>query len=71
MDMLKVKSSSIDKIGFDAVNNKMFIKFVNNFTIYTFCNVPHNIYEEFLFSPHNGSYGKHYRKYIFKRYDCY
>ncbi len=71
MNMIKVTSSSITAIGYDESSHKMNIKFINNSTTYTYCNVPSDVFQEFLNNPYKNSHGKHYYKFIFKKYNCY
>jgi hypothetical protein len=65
MDMIPVRSSAIDAIGYDANTKQMSIKFNNNSIAYTFYNVPFQVFNELMAAP---SKGIHYHNYIEGRY---
>jgi len=66
MDMIRVSSSAIRAIGYDAVTRRMKIAFTEGH-IYDFCGVPESIFKGLL---HAGSKGRYYHNYIRDRYQC-
>ena len=66
MDMIRVRSRAIIAIGYDPDTSRMKIAFTKGKT-YTYCRVPHELFEAFLKA---SSKGKFYSKYIKGRYQC-
>lgn len=66
MEMQLVTSSAISAVGYDQINHRMKICFKAGRT-YDFCNVPRQIYEDFLSASSKGTY---YHKNIRGRYQC-
>ncbi len=67
MDMIRVLSRAIDYVGYDPVERKMKIKFKHGHTIYTFCEVPKEIFDGLLNAP---SKGRYYDCHIRDKYRC-
>lgn len=65
VNMIPVRSSAIDAIGYDADSKQMAIKFNNNPIAYTFYNVPFQVFNELMAAPSKGAY---YHRYIEGRY---
>lgn len=53
MEIIKVQSSVISKIGFDGKN--IFVKFVEN-GWYKYANLPKSVFEKFLVAPSKGTF---------------
>lgn len=66
MEMIRVSSSAISAVGYDHDTQQMRIKFVQGST-YTFCRVPHHIFEGLLSA---GSKGTYYDRHIRDKYHC-
>ena len=62
-----VNSTAIRKVGFDSPSNTMFIDFEDSEPVYTFCNVPESVFNEFVSARSVGGY---YHQYIKDKYDC-
>lgn len=67
MEMIPVKSSAISNIGYDSDTKQMKITFKQGNT-YDYCNVPQNIFDEFL---NASSIGVYYSAHIKDNYNCY
>lgn len=66
MEMIRVSSSAIRAIGYDATTRRMKITFTEGHT-YDFCSVPKNVFEGLR---HAGSKGRYYNDHIRDRYQC-
>ena len=66
MEMMRVSSSAISAVGYDAQNRRMKIAFVQGHT-YDFCGVPHHVFDGLLRASSRGGY---YNDYIKDRYQC-
>lgn len=66
MDMIRVSSSAISAIGYDATTMRMKIRFVQGST-YDFCRVPAHVFQGLL---NAGSKGNYYNDHIRDRYQC-
>ena len=64
MQMINVDSRNISSIGYE--NNILYVLF-NNGSMYSYNNVPINVYREFLSA---SSHGKYFHTYIKKSYPC-
>ncbi len=56
MDMKSVKSSLLDKVGYDNATQTLVIQMVNSSDIYTYIDVPQNIYDSLLAADSKGTY---------------
>lgn len=65
VDMIRVRSSSINAVGYNPDTNHLYIKFNNNSKTYTFYNVPFQIYNELMAA---ASKGRYYHRNIEGRY---
>jgi hypothetical protein len=59
-------SSNISRIGYE--NGVMRVEFKNG-TLYEAADVPSEAYQEWLTSPHEGSWGKHWHRHIKGQYE--
>jgi hypothetical protein len=66
MKMTQVQSSAILAIGYDAQTLQMCIEFKRGKT-YTYCDVPKNVFDRFIFSE---SKGRFYDLFIKDKYNC-
>lgn len=66
MDMIRVSSSAIITIGYDASTRRMKIQFVEGHT-YDFCGVPESVFSGLLRASSKGTY---YNDHIRDRYQC-
>jgi hypothetical protein len=66
MEMIRVSSSAISAIGYDASTMRMKINFVQGHT-YDYCRVPESVYKGLLSARSKGSY---YNDHIRDRYQC-
>lgn len=66
MDMLRVFSSAISEVGYDAATQHMKIAFVQGRT-YDFCGVPESVFDGLLKA---ASKGRYYDEHIRDRYPC-
>jgi len=66
MEMIRVRSTAIFAVGYDAANMRMKITFVEGHT-YDFCRVPEHIFDGLL---NAASKGRYYDTYIKGRYHC-
>ena len=66
MEMIPVNSSAISAIGYDSQTSRMNIEFQQGDTYY-YCNVPQQIFVNFL---NAYSKGRYYDQYIKDRYRC-
>ncbi|WP_312917025.1 KTSC domain-containing protein [Stenotrophomonas sp.] len=66
MEMIRVSSSAIRAIGYDAASRRMRITFTEGHT-YDFCGVPISVFNGLL---HAGSKGRYYNDNIRDRYQC-
>lgn len=66
MEMIRVSSSAILAIGYDATTRRMKITFTEGHT-YDFCRVPESVFEGLL---HASSKGRYYNDHIRDRYQC-
>ena len=67
MKMISVNSSAISHIGYDSNTKQMKITFKQSKT-YDYCNVPQNIFDEFL---NASSIGIYYDRHIKDNYNCW
>ena len=67
MKMISVNSSAIAAIGYNPVSRNMKIKFRNNHITYDYCNVPEELFQEFLDSISKGTF---YDQNIKDKYNC-
>ncbi len=54
-EMIPVSSSNIDSIGYDEVNQDVYVRFLNN-TLYKYKGVAPQEFENFRYAPSQGSY---------------
>jgi len=66
MNMIQVDSSAIHSIGYDAISQKMQIRFTQGKT-YIFCLVPQKLFDELLEAPSKGIF---YDEHIRNKYPC-
>lgn len=66
MEMIRVSSSAISAIGYDAATKRMKIQFTAGHT-YDFCYVPESVFNGLLRASSKGAY---YNDYIRDRYQC-
>jgi len=66
MEMIRVTSSAINAVGYDAGTMQMQIRFIQGHT-YTFCRVPKSVFDGLLSA---GSKGRYYDQYIRDKYHC-
>ena len=66
MEMIRVSSSAMSAVGFDAQSRRMKITFVQGHT-YDFCGVPQHVFDGLLRASSKGSY---YNDFIKDRYQC-
>jgi len=62
-----VRSSAINKIGYESSTHTMYIDFNNSDPHYPFCNVPEEVFKEFV---NASSAGRYYHDHIKDRYEC-
>ncbi|AKF24687.1 hypothetical protein YH65_04260 [Sulfurovum lithotrophicum] len=67
MTMIPVSSSAISYIGYDSATMKMKITFKQSKT-YDYCNVPQNVFDDFLNASSQGIY---YDLHIKDKYNCW
>ncbi|HJT98012.1 MAG TPA: KTSC domain-containing protein [Rhodanobacteraceae bacterium] len=65
--MIRVSSSAIEAVGYDALSMQMKIRFSTGNT-YDFCGVPQSVYEGLLRA---ASKGRYYNDHIRDRYPCH
>lgn len=68
MERVHVRSSAIRWIAYEPTTRRMQIQFTSSTNPYDYCNVPVNVYEDFLRSSSKGTY---YDRHIKDRYDCF
>lgn len=56
MELVPVVSSNLAAVGYDAIQNILFVKFKGKETIYPYYGVPVETYEEMMAAPSIGSY---------------
>lgn len=66
MEMIRVSSSAIRAIGYDATTRSMKITFTEGHT-YDFCGVPEGVFNGLL---HASSKGRYYNDHIRDQYQC-
>lgn len=66
MEMIRVRSSAISAIGYDAQAKRLKIRFVQGHT-YDFCGVPAHVFNGLMQA---GSKGAYYNDHIRDRYPC-
>lgn len=66
-EWVRVRSSAIRKVGYDASTSRMYIDFEDSDPYYTYCRVPERTFREFVSAQSVGSY---YHSYIKDQYDC-
>jgi hypothetical protein len=66
MQMIRVSSSAISAVGYDASSRRMKITFVQGHT-YDFCGVPQHVFDGLACAVSKGGY---YNDYIKDRYQC-
>ncbi len=66
MNMIPVRSSALQAIGYDPATQRMKIKFQQGQT-YDFCRVPEQVFNALLNAPSKGDY---YNNHIRDRYQC-
>lgn len=66
MEMIRVDSSAIIAVGYDPEQRLLKIRFAQGH-IYDFCNVPQEVFEEFMSALSKGTY---YNACIKDRYPC-
>lgn len=64
--MIRVNSSAIRAVGYDAASARMKILFAQGH-LYDFCRVPAHVFEELMKAPSKGAY---YNTFIRDRYPC-
>lgn len=67
IEWVQVKSTAIRKVGYDSSSSSMYIDFEDSDPYYTFCNVPEQLFHEFI---NARSVGQYYHQYIKDRYQC-
>lgn len=68
--LMDVDSSSIAQIGYDEGQFRLYVVFKQSGLLYTYINVPYEVYARFLEDPVNGSHGIHFNKVIKPNYEC-
>lgn len=68
--LAEVDSSSIARIGYDEVRERLYVVFKKSGLLYTYTGVPHTEYARFLEDPVNGSHGVHFNTVIRPTYEC-
>ena len=66
MEMIRVSSSAISAVGYDAQTRRMKITFVQGHT-YDFCGVSQHVFDSLLRASSKGSY---YNDFIKDHYQC-
>ena len=66
MEMIRVNSSAMSAVGYDAPSGRMKITFTQGHT-YDFCHVPQRIYDGLMRASSQGTY---YNDHIKDRYTC-
>lgn len=66
MKMVKVESSMVRSIGYDARNNRMRVKFTDG-SLYSYANVPEKVYNKLLDAE---SIGRFMREYVIGVYEA-
>jgi len=56
MDMVSVDSSLLDKVGYDSATKTLVIQVVNSSDIYTYLDVPENLYDRLLAADSKGKF---------------
>lgn len=56
LDMKSVKSSLLDKVGYDSSTQTLVIQMLNSSDIYTYVDVPQNTYDGLLAADSKGTY---------------
>ena len=64
--MVRVISSAIAAVGYDAAARRMKIRFTSG-NVYDFCGVPEHVHAGLMSAPSKGAY---YNDYIKDRYPC-
>ena len=67
INWVKVRSSAIRKIGYEAEKSRMYIDFEDSDPYYTYCGVPEQVFQNFL---NSRSIGQYYHAHIKDKYDC-
>lgn len=65
MEMIRVRSSAIAAIGYDARTNTLFVIFTSGPKTYSYFGVPQSVYEGFI---NSNSHGEYFDLYIRDRY---
>jgi hypothetical protein len=66
MEMIRVNSSAIHAVGYDAESGRMTIRFTSG-KVYDFCGVPQHVYASLMSAASKGTY---FNAYIKDRYEC-
>lgn len=61
MNMIPVRSSAINAIGYDANTKQLGIQFTSHSIVYIFYHVPFQVFNELMAAPSKGDY---YHRYI-------
>jgi len=67
VEWVSVLSSAIRQIGYDSTVNRMYIDFEDSDPYYTYCDVPQNLFHQFVSA---SSVGHFYQQYIKDKYTC-
>ena len=67
IDWVSVFSPDIRGIGYDTSTRKMYIDFKDGDATYEYCDVPENLYQQFVSA---SSVGHFYQQYIKDKYEC-
>ena len=66
MEMQKVESSNINKVGYDEETGTLHVEFHRNKVVYRYVDVPKTVFEELVASPSVGGY---FHKNVIGKYD--
>jgi len=66
MEMVRVTSSAIEAVGYDASTRRMKVRFTSG-KVYDFCGVPESVHTELMKAHSKGTY---YNDHIKDRYQC-
>lgn len=66
-EWVTVNSTAVRKVRYDSQTSRMWIDFENSDPVYTFCDVPESLYQDFINST---SKGRFYNLYIKGKYNC-
>lgn len=61
VEMQYVQSSSVEQIGYDEVNEELYVRFLNSNITYVYSGVPEYVYSELQSA---GSHGEYHNQHI-------